>query len=127
MLNSSNRLPTDLLVGLQCSSVGVNVAASIQQALQASCNYILDQLKRAGVPNNVIAGEMGWEASVMSQLKRGRYQPSLKTLQKLLDVLNKHAPTGVEFGPKDLFRDPVDIIIEEGRKQGVELVVKRRE
>ena len=91
------------------------MAATIQEALAASFKDIMDELKIAGVNHTTIAAEMGWDNTVVSQIKRGTYRPSIQQLDRLLRVINRHAPKR-KYEPKDLFRDPVEILREKLRQ-----------
>jgi hypothetical protein len=118
-------LPTNLVGSCQIDAMGFEVAASLQKALAASFAHIMRQLKHAGINQKVIASEMEWDDTVISQIKRGSYSPTIRQLDKLLLVINKHAATkGREFGPKDFFKDPIEILSDEAKAQGYELVKK---
>lgn len=95
------------------------MAASVREALAASFSQILRKLKAAGVDQKTIATAMNWDESIISQIKRGSYDPSLKTLEKLLKVLNRYATN--EIQPSDLFRDPIDLLREEAERMGYDL------
>ncbi len=127
-LNKTNKLPTGQKEPrkFDFSLLGEDVAASIRENFRANIGRIFDTLRDTqGVTQTRLAEKMGVPLSLLSQMRSGKYFPSVDQMQRLLNVLNEY----MDVQPEDLIKNPhkkaaEDLLVELARRAGYTLVKK---